>query len=251
MFSPDELSAFARDGYIIVRGLLPDAVRERMLDIAKADLAEENGPVEYEADVHYPGSPISREETGGRTIRRLLQASERGAMFRDWATGPALAGHLHQLLGPEVLLVRAHHNCIMTKQPRFSSDTLWHRDIRYWSYTHPDLVSVWLALGPESADNGCLRVLPGSHRWALSADQFDARTFLRTDLSRNQPLLAQAVPVLLAPGDVLFFHAQTFHAADRNRSMHTKFSPVFTYRAASNLPVSGSRSAAFSDIRLP
>ena len=251
MFTPAEVTRFAHDGYLIVRALLPDGVRRAMLAAAEHDLAERIAPVEYEADLHYPGAPRSREAEGGRTVRRLLRATERDPVFRAWATGPEIAGRLRQLLGPELLLVQAHHNCIMTKQPHYSSDTLWHRDIRYWSYERPELVSVWLALGEETPENGCLRVLPGSHRWTLRPEQLDARAFFRADLPENQPALSRAVAAQLAPGDVLFFHAQTFHAADRNRAQHTKFSPVFTYRAADNHPLAGSRSAELPDIPLP
>ena len=58
---------------------------------------------------------------------------------------------------------RAHHNCLMTKHPRYGSMTGWHRDMRFWSFEREDLVSVWLALGEETIDNGALWFVPGSH----------------------------------------------------------------------------------------
>ena len=62
---------------------------------------------------------------------------------------PRLAAGLRQLLREPVVLSLAHHNCVMTKHPDFGTATGWHRDIRYWSYTRPDLISVWLALDME------------------------------------------------------------------------------------------------------
>jgi phytanoyl-CoA hydroxylase len=153
-------------------------------------------------------------------------------------------------MGPQVLLAQAHHNCVMTKNPSHSSVTHWHRDIRYWAFEREELVSVWLALGRETVANGCLLVLPGTHRMAFRDDQLDAAKFLRTDLPENQPLLRTQVAVELEPGDVLFFHCRLLHAAGDNKTSQTKFSLVFTYRAADNQPLAGTRSAALPDVPL-
>jgi phytanoyl-CoA hydroxylase len=183
-------------------------------------------------------------------VRRLLQAYARDAVFRDWATAAPIVSRLRQLLGPQIALSQAHHNCVMTKDPRFSSLTSWHRDIRYWSYERPELVSVWLALGEERPENGCLLVLPGTHVMAFDAHQLDEAQFLRTDVVENEKLMQTQVTAELDPGDVLFFHCRLFHAASSNRSVRTKFSAVFTYHATDNHPLPGTRSAGIPDIIL-
>jgi len=221
-----------------------------MLEVARRDLAAGTPPLEYETDVQYPGAPASHDAPGGRTVRRLLQACKRDAVFREWATSTRLAVRLSQLIGPAVELSQAHHNCIMTKDPSYSSITSWHRDIRYWSFERPELVSVWLALGEERYENGCLLVLPGTHAMTFRAEQLDAKQFLRPDVDLNRKILATQVAVELDPGDVLFFHCRLFHAAGHNQSVNTKFSVVHTYHAADNSPIAGSRSAALPDIPL-
>lgn len=241
---------FERDGYAIARALAPPALCSRMLEVAKAHLAANVSPLEYEADVQYPGSPLSHEAPGGRTVRRLLQAYARDPAFGEFATSPLLAKCLEPILGRKIELSQAHHNCIMTKDPRYSSLTSWHRDIRYWSFERPELVSVWLALGREHRRNGCLLVLPGSHAMDFHPGQLDAAQFLRTESADNQALLATQVAVELDPGDVLFFHCRLFHAAGHNQSAETKYSAVFTYHAADNRPLPGSRSASLPDVSL-
>ncbi|HUO44866.1 MAG TPA: phytanoyl-CoA dioxygenase family protein [Burkholderiales bacterium] len=243
-FSAAELAAFHHDGYAIVRGLAERARYDAMKEVAERHLAQAVPPVEYEADVHYPGSPPSYDAPGGRTIRRLLQAYARDPVFARWATDPAIAVRLRQLLGAHVMLSQAHHNCVMTKQPRYSSATGWHRDIRYWAFERPELISVWVALGREVVDNGCLLVLPGTHAMEFAAEQLDTAQFLRTDVESNRPLLQTQIAVELEPGDALFFHCRLFHAAGRNRTVVTKFSPVFTYHAADNRPLAGTRSTS-------
>jgi phytanoyl-CoA hydroxylase len=250
-FSELEREQFARDGYIIVRQLAARPLIARMLEVTRDGLAREIAPVEYEAELHYPGAPKSLEAEGGRTVRRLKQAISRDFCFTEWVTSTALAGRVHQLLGPNVVMPMAHHNCIMTKQPRHSSDTGWHQDIRYWAFERPELVSVWLALTPENVHNGCLYVIPGTHRLKLDPRRCDEASFLRPDLPENKALIEKAVRAELEPGDGLFFHALTFHAASRNYSEATKMSVVFTFRPADNRPLAGSRSASLPELLLP
>ncbi len=247
-FTRAELAQFDRDGYVVVRRLAPRDACARMLAAARAQLVSRAGPLELEADLGYPGAPPSRAVAGGGTVRRLLQACDRDPAYRAWATGPQLAGRLRQLLGPTPQLVRAHHNCVMTKSPGYSSVTGWHRDIRYWAFERPELVSVWTALGAERRDNGCLLVLPGTHAIDVAADRLDDAQFLRADSAENRGLLATAVPVELDAGDVLFFHCRLFHAAGRNETEGTKYAAVFTYHAADNRPLPASRSASMASI---
>lgn len=247
-FSPAELDQFQRDGFLIVRRFAPEATCEAMKALALRQLAAAIAPLEYEAQVRYPGAPESLDAPGGRTVRRLLQASSRDALFRHWASAPELAARLHQLLGPRVELSQAHHNCVMTKNPAFSSATGWHQDIRYWSFQKPELVSVWLALGAEHRENGCLWLVPGSHRLEIRADQFDQHRFFRTDLAENRAILQSQVAAELDEGDVLFFHCRLLHAAGRNETAQTKLAAVFTYHAADNRPLAGTRSASLAEI---
>ncbi|HEX9450667.1 MAG TPA: phytanoyl-CoA dioxygenase family protein [Burkholderiales bacterium] len=249
-FSSAELSQFARDGFVIVRGLVPQASCEAMKALALRHLAAEIQPLEYEAQVRYPGAPAALDAPGGRTVRRELQACARDALYRDWATSPQLASRLHHILGPSLELSQAHHNCIMTKNPAFSSATGWHQDIRYWSFQKPELVSVWLALGPEHEENGCLWLVPGSQRMEFRAGQYDDDRFFRADLDENRGILQGKVAAELDEGDVLFFHCRLLHAAGQNRTALTKFAAVFTYHAAANRPLAGTRSASLPDIPL-
>jgi phytanoyl-CoA hydroxylase len=249
-FSAGELAQFENDGYVVVRGLADKVSGAAMLAEAKQGLAAAAPPLEYEADTGYPGAPASRDAPGGRTVRRLLQAYARGATFARWQTAPALAVRLRQLLGPRVELSQAHHNCVMTKNPGHSSVTHWHQDIRYWSFQRPELVSVWTALVREHTGNGCLSVLPGSHRMTFSPERFDGELFLRPEHTANQALIATQCTVELEARDVLFFHCRLLHAAGDNRSSDAKFSLVSTYHAGDNRPSAGSRSASLPDVPL-
>lgn len=249
-FSPTELDQFHQDGYVVVRGLTSAADVALMRQITMTGLRDLIEPIEYEAELHYPGAPESKDAEGGRTVRRLKQAHSRGFVFTQWMTRPEVLNRIQQLLGPRVVCPLAHHNCIMTKQPRFSSETGWHQDIRYWSFQRPELINAWIALSSERPENGCLQVIPGSHKLILDRKRLDDELFFRGDLPENQPLIEAKEFVPLSPGDVLFFHCRTLHAASRNFTNETKYSAVFTFRAADNPPTTGTRSADLPELLL-
>lgn len=249
-FSPAEVEFFRENGFVVVRDLLDDETRERMLQRVKSDVANDVQPIEYEAELNYPGAPVSLESEGGKTARRLKRAHDRDPIFLDFLRRADVRQRLAQLVGPQVIMPTAHHNCVMTKQPRYSSDTGWHQDIRYWRFQKPELVTLWLALGAEYPENGCLKVIPGSHNKLYERHRLDDELFLRTDLAENQELIAREEFVSLDPGDVLFFHCLTFHAASRNFTDHTKYSAVFTFRGGDNPPQDGTRSASEPEITI-
>ena len=84
-------SAFARDGSLVVRGLADDSILAPMRESVLRALQPLQAPVEFEAEVGYPGAPVDRNATGGDTARRLLHAYSRDAVFRRWATAPEVA----------------------------------------------------------------------------------------------------------------------------------------------------------------
>lgn len=242
---------FQRDGFVVVRGLASAEECSALRQATLSALAPVEGPVEYEADVGYPGAPPNSQAEGGDTVRRLLSAYSRGEVYKRWLTDHRLRDHLSDYMNSKsVCLSQNHHNCIMTKHPGFSSSTAWHQDIRYWSFDRPELVSAWLALGEENQDNGVLSFIPGSHQMDFDRGRFDQHLFLRPELEQNAELMQAAVSVDLAPGDVVFFHCRTFHSAGRNLTDRVKLSLVSTYHDLLNHPIPGTRSAMLPSIPL-
>jgi phytanoyl-CoA hydroxylase len=237
-------------GYVIVPRFVPLDELTKLNEAARAQLTARAEPLEFEADLRYPGAPPSRMAAGGETVRRLLDAYTRDPAFARWGTAPAVREWMQAYFGESVFMSRTHHNCLMAKHPLYGSLTAWHRDIRYWSFEREDLVSVWLALGEEHIDNGALWFVPGSHRMVFDADRFDDAKFFRTDRADNAEVLRAADSPRLAPGDAVFFHCNTLHSAGKNRSDAVKFSLVYSYHGRSNAPNAGTRSASKPELEL-
>lgn len=241
---------FHKNGYLIRRSLVTGAALDSIKNAAIAMAEAAQPPAEYEADVHYEGAPQSRDHKGGQTVRRFLDVFDREPAFAKFGSSEKVKSLLTSLMNDSIYLVRSHHNSLMTKNPKYSSQTNWHRDIRYWHYEHENLISVWLALGHEAPENGALMLIPGSHRLEFERQNFDEKMFFKKDLPENEALINSAIMADLAPGDVLFFHCRTLHAASQNSTDVTKHSLVFTYRPGQTKPLKNTRSSLKPDEKI-
>ncbi|KMZ11564.1 Protein involved in biosynthesis of mitomycin antibiotics/polyketide fumonisin [Candidatus Burkholderia humilis] len=246
----EQVHALRETGFVIAKGLVSPARLAAMRDTAKRQLVQAGGPLEFEANLKYPSAPDSKDAPGGHTVRRLLDAYARDQHYADWATSPEIRGWMELYFGETPYLSRAHHNCVMTKHPAYGSLTGWHRDVRYWAFERDDLVSVWLALGKETVDNGALWFVPGSHKLPFMSDRFDDAKFFRADVPENAALIRTVYSPELEPGDVVFFHCNTLHSAGKNLSDDVKFSLIYKYRGASNAPLPNTRSSGKPEVAL-
>ena len=245
-----QIATLRRDGFVVARNFVPGDALISLRGVALRELAARAPPLELEADLKYPGAPQSTDAAGGRTVRRLLDAYGRDPVFALWAVAPAVRDWMRVYFGEDVLMSRAHHNCLMTKHPHYGSMTGWHRDIRYWSFEREDLVSVWMALGDETSDNGALWFVPRSHAMTFGEGQFDDAKFFRLDRADNAEIVRSAVSPRLKPGDAVFFHCNVLHSAGQNRSDAVKLSLVYSYHGSSNAPKPGTRSASKAEVPL-
>ena len=246
-----QIQQFKIDGYLKLSGQLEQEQLSAIRALVDTHLAQRIEPFELEADVHYPGAPESRLAPGGETIRRLKSAFTRAPELKALARLPVVVDAIAQILDSQhVLLNPNHHNCVMTKQPAFSSETLWHRDTRYWNFNNKYLINSWVAVGDEKAENGAMKILPGSHRWELADGAVDEAQFLITDHPDNIDRLKTSRTVEMHPGDILLFSAHCFHAAGRNQTTKPKYSAVFTYHGEDTVPLPGTQSAVGDEILL-
>ncbi len=236
--SKQEFDFFQQNGFLIKKQFIEVSAIDKLQHVVFKHLQVRVEPFELEQEVHYPGSPKTITEEGGDTIRRLLLAHSRDDIFKNWQLNKKATTILKQLFASnELYLVQSHHNCIMTKQPRYSSMTNWHKDTRYWNFQNQQLINTWLPLGNETVENGCLRVLPASHLWNTPQKLLDERLFLRKDLAENQEWLQKSIDVELQKGDLLIFHANLFHAAGRNHTEVSKNAIVTTYHSENNYEI--------------
>ena len=126
---------------------------------------------------------------------------------------------VEDVIGPDIL---AWESVVFAKPARSEDFISWHQDITYWGLDQEgEVVSAWLALSPSTPASGCMRVVPGTHGQAVVAhrDTFGAHNML----SRGQEIAvevdeADAVDLVLQPGQMSLHHVKIFHGSGGNRS---------------------------------
>ena len=253
-----QLAEFNKNGYLILRNFAEEQACEAILDVAKVHLKHKIEPIETETDYgdksqEYRTKEVnynSLETEKSLTVRRLRQVYNRDILFKNWMENEKIRPILKQLLKDDVVITLAHHNSIMTKMPYHSTETSWHQDRRYWSYSDNNLISVWLALGEENSENGVLEFIPMSHKLNFLEEQFGEKEYFDETNSTNMSLIETKESTILKQGDVVLFHCKLLHRANANSSEYPKISFVYTVRGKGTSVEEGSRSAQYPEIFL-
>ncbi len=135
----------------------------------------------------------------------------------DLATHPGVLDVVEGLLGPEILV---WGTLIVSKPARSSRFVSWHQDGAYAQLDLERSVSAWVALTESNATNGCMRVVPGSHRRGVAHRQRPNPDNL-LDLGQEVEIAVdddRAHDVILMPGEMSLHHFNTIHCSRSNRS---------------------------------
>ena len=189
-------AAYAADGCAVVRGVLDrDFVAE--LDRHIDWLIERHPGLRPERLGHWL---VARDPFWVRFIsdRRLLDVAE-------------------ALVGPDIAFFAADY---IAKPPADGRPVLWHQDGNYWPLEPMDVVTVWFAVSKVSRDNGCVRVIPGSHLLGPLAHQSqeERANLLNSEVEPTAFDQGAAVHIELEPGDISVHHPLVIHGSEANTS---------------------------------
>ncbi len=237
--SDEQLASFQRDGFFVARHLLSENEVDLLGKIARTD----------EQLRHEKGSRQDGE--GGAVelvVRNELPAdSVYGAIVRS----RRIVATMTRLLEDEVY--HYHHKMIL-KEARTGGAWAWHQDYGYW-YNNgclwPDMASCLIAVDRANRENGCLQVVPGSHRLGR-IDHMKVGEQTGADPERI-PAILERMPLVycdLAPGDAVFFHANVLHRSDQNRSENPRWAFICCYNTRHNDPYKDSKHPRYSRLTM-
>ncbi|WP_127584175.1 phytanoyl-CoA dioxygenase family protein [Paenibacillus koleovorans] len=142
-------------------------------------------------------------------------------LFYQHASHPRICEEIAQLCKTDAL--RIWHDQVQYKPPVTGGPTAWHQDYPLWPVVQPaDLVSAWVALDDAVIENGCMWMVPGSHKWGdhqrhLAATS-DFMPYHRQPELLPEGAIVQAVPFEIRKGQVGYHHSLTWHGSPHNRS---------------------------------
>jgi Phytanoyl-CoA dioxygenase (PhyH) len=222
---PQEVQTYHREGWLVPQWQLP-AERAAQMRSALDELLRRNPGVRPEKLVSaHIERPAGDNGEGVKGVADFL------ALARDEAIVELVSG----VLGDDVILWGAHVFC---KPAGEGYETPWHQDGHYWPIRPLATCTVWLAIEDSLADNGCLRVVPGSHRARTLHEHLHED---RNDLTLNQRLAAgafdeaDAVDVELRAGQMSLHDVYMIHGANANRSPRRRTGVALRYMPATSL----------------
>tara|TARA_B100000686_G_scaffold350895_1_gene448097 strand:+ start:1516 stop:2358 length:843 start_codon:yes stop_codon:yes gene_type:complete len=148
------------------------------------------------------------------------------------ATTPAILDAVEDLIGPDILL---YHNTTWFKKGGDQSYVTWHQDITYFGHEPPEVLSVWIALTHSTKANGCMQVLPDTHKLGplpLATPDLSEKNLLPSgqlvDYNINS---IEPIDITLKPGEASIHHACTIHGSRPNMSKERRMGITFCFHS--------------------
>ena len=222
MLTSKKIDFYHETGYLGVEGVLSaDEVAE--LRRVTEGFVQLSGSVTEHTDVfdlepgHTPESP---------KLRRLKDPVKQHEVYKKFLHHPRILDIVEQLIGPGL---RTNGNKLNMKSPEYGSPVEWHQDWAFYPHTNDDLLAVGVSMDEMKYENGCLLVIPGSHKGPVYSHHQDEH--FAGAVTEEVPDADKAVPIELEAGGISIHHVRTLHASAKNVSSRPRRLLLYQYCA--------------------
>lgn len=220
MLTTKQINFYHENGYLGVEGVLS---AEEVADLRRVsdEFVQLSASVTAHTDVfdlepgHTPQSP---------KLRRLKNPILHHTVYNMTLRHPGILDIVEQLIG---LGVRTNGNKLNMKSPEYGSPVEWHQDWAFYPHTNDDLLAVGVCMDDMMLENGCLLVIPGSHKGPVYTHHQHGR--FAGAVTEEVPDADKAVPIELRAGGISIHHVRTLHASATNRSAYPRRLLLFQY----------------------
>jgi ectoine hydroxylase-related dioxygenase (phytanoyl-CoA dioxygenase family) len=174
-----------------------------------------------EETAHYRGRFDALEAEVGRenaTIG-LLDRHHDQPFIWELAMNPVIVNAVKSILGPDALLLATHFFCKYGGGEKFVA---WHQDVTYWGLEPPTAITAWYAVDDSDVANGCMRVIPGTHRDGIRTHGRAATAGNLLASNQEVPVTSDeevtAVDLVLKAGEMSLHDGALIHGSLPNRS---------------------------------
>jgi len=238
MLTPTQLQHYHEQGYVVVPALFSSEEAALLLETSTSDAVISEKSYEL-------------LDASGFKTRLALWYTPGDDVYGAMSRSRRMVTAVEQLLGGTV----AHyHSKVTQKAPRTGGAWEWHQDYGYWyknGFLYPDMLSVMIALTPSTVENGCLQVLPGSHRMGR-VEHLNTGEQVGADPEKVAAYSSQheVIYAELQPGDALFFHSNLLHSSGQNTSENPRWSIISAYNLVQNKPYKDVQPSAYTPLEV-
>ena len=221
-FTDADAERFKAEGYLVIEDAFPPemvtAALDGLLDLIDGQRPSfTDGQVQNEAGIQFEAKaldllPTLTREQKQDVVRKLIGFVEHEPRLAAVAKYPPLVDAVGRIMGERPVMFQDQ---ALLKPPLIGREKPWHQDIAFFTLPADAMVvGVWVALDEALPENGCMHVIPGSHR-AGPTPHFQRRDWQICD---SDVAVDEVVAVPLRPGSLLLFHGLIHHGTPPSRS---------------------------------
>lgn len=218
MLTSDQIDSYRSQGFLVLKNLFGqdclESVNQRFVEFANGsrdlavgmklmkDVMVAKGAVQPESRIH--------------GINKLLNF-EHDDILMSYVSHPELTEAVKALIGTDLVSIVTN---VFNKPPQVDGRHPLHQDLRYFRIRPPEkLIAVWTAITPTNRDNGCLAVVPGSHKKGLLSHTTPDWEFVNYKFyGIEEDLTENRIHIEMNPGDTILFHPLLVHGSGQNRT---------------------------------
>jgi len=219
--TPQQVQFFVDEGYLVLPGVLTTAeVEEMRHDVVSLARGK------YPCDAIKPLPATLSDDEAIRNILCVHQPHYISPVMAKYVKHPHICGALSQIAGAHLAhwdgSVKCMQSMFFVKPPAFQGQA-WHQDEIYIPTRDRSLLGAWMALDDATIENGCLWILPRSHRtgYLYPQRQHDNPDEFDFSLESHGFDDAAEIPVEVKTGSVVFFNGHLLHRSKKNRSANS------------------------------
>jgi phytanoyl-CoA hydroxylase len=230
MLSPKQLEHYRQNGYLVVERVVSNA-QIAALRQAADDWVEDSRTVEVNGDLFDLEPGHSRDRPQVRRIKSPAANSQAyDAVMRD----PQVLDIVAQLIGPDI---RYQGTKMNMKSAGTGSPVEWHQDWAFYPHTNDDILAIGVVIDDMALRNGCLMVVPGSHRGPVLDHHAAGRFVGSVDPAAIDP--AQCTALEAPAGAITIHHVRLLHGSAPNTSGDARRLFLIEYVAGDAWPLTG------------
>lgn len=234
----DQIDTFWQDGCITVADAVSPAQLAAMRGLIAEWVEESRGHAKPFGPETIDGRPrfdMGEEHSATHpALRRINNPSDLYGPYDDVMRASKVPDMVADLIGGNV---KFHHDKINLKLPGSHTEVHYHQDFLFTPHTNDDIVTALIMLDDVTEENGCLKVVPGSHKGDLHS-LFDGETFTgRMAADVTAEMKAKDVPVTGKAGSVCLMHTRLAHGSDPNNGTVPRGLYICVYTAADAFPL--------------
>ena len=232
-----DLNDFNKNGFILKKQLFSKNEVQKLINFIDSSSKKEDKSRE------------TNSSTGKLNLTLWNHPSD--DLFGKFSTNERIVRPMEEYLGDEVY---HYHSKIIWKKPGDGGFD-WHQDYGYWYHNaclYPDMASCFIMIDRATKENGCLKVLKGSHRVGRIGHGLSDTPEQTADMERIRELEKrhESVYIEAEPGDALFFHANLLHSSDSNKSNESRRTLIVCFNTKSNNPYKVSGHASYTTLKV-